>query len=433
MKLKIKNTNSQKRNVLLIITDQQRYDAVGYNSKFVKTPNLDKLSKKSIVCSNAYVQSPQCQPSRASIFTGRYPTAHRVWWNSIDLPHTEKTIGHILSDDGYNTAFFGKAHFSNQDKRNIKNYGFQHDFLFSDWITLQSKKYVKIKKKMQLPKDEYYNCMGDKRWIGKLTDRDLHHEDIITNKAIDWITSSNDPKLCVVSYIGPHPPYAAPPPFSELYDKKDMEVPKTKSYAYSGHCLTDDDWRELKSQYYGMVSWIDDNVGKLLSAVKDNTIVIFMSDHGDILGDHGHFSKGLFAYDGNVKIPLMIYNNEIQPCKYDHIVQSIDVLPTLLHMLKIVRPKSLQGNILTSGFKSNSKINDYALSMIGYRDRLRMIRDDKYKYWIIGQEEKLFDLQSDPGENVNIRNGRILSQMRKKLLSALISAEDTIPIPHSHR
>ena len=93
----------------------------------------------------------------------------------------------------------------------------------------------------------------------------------------------------------------------------------------------------------------------------------------------------------------------------------------------------MQGNILTSGFKTNSKINDYALSMIGYHDRLRMIRDDKYKYWIIGQEEKLFDLQSDPGENVNIRNGRILSQMRKKLLSALISAEDTIPIPHSHR
>lgn len=408
--------HNKRKHIVLIITDQLRWDAVGYVNKSILTPNLNSLALESVNCTLAHTQSPQCQPSRSSLMTGRYPTAHKVWWNSINLPNTEITIGNYLHNAGYKTAYFGKLHMCSRES--LPDFGFNYRFLYEDWLETARNKII----------TEYRSGMTHHAWTGRLSNRKEHHEDVITDHAINFIRSSLDPTFCVISYLGPHPPYSAPPPYSSMYPISEMISPTDKTI-HEGVELTDEDWKDLKSQYFGMVSWIDNNIGKLLSELSDS-LIIFTSDHGDILGDHGKFSKGLYAYDGNVRVPLLIKDQDLVPMKYNYLAQSIDILPTILDLLKIKKDKRIQGNSLINGFKNNIPINDYALSMIGHNRRLRMIRDDRYKYWITGNNEEFcFDLKNDKSENNIIKNSHELNKMRFKLLKALIDAEDPSPLP----
>lgn len=418
--------------ILLIITDQHRHDAMGYTSSIVKTPHLDALAKTSCVFTKAYTQSPQCQPSRASLLTSRHLTCHKVWWNGIKLPAAEVTVANVLSSYGYNTGYFGKAHLvdrTTDDRQVMAHCGFKNHFLFADWVDLGSQPSWDTNKKTTVGRDEYYGIMSQPYWTGRFSRRDVQHEDIITQKAIEFIKKTKSPYFAVVSYMGPHPPYAAPPPFSDMYKPDDMPVWDGSSVSASGHKMSRGDWQDLKSQYYGAISWIDDNIGQLLSHVSHDTIVVFTSDHGDILGDHGLFSKGLYAYDGNTRVPLIIRSPNHDPRSFDGLTQLIDIFPTILDLAELNIPAGIQGRSLVPAIASGTPVNNQALSMIGYQPRLRMIVDEQYKYWIYGDQECLFDLKTDPAENVNITDKAILSQYRHKLLKALIKAEDPLPFP----
>jgi len=429
----IHEPEKSKPNLLFIIADQMRADAIGYVNNLIKTPHLNYLATKSIVCKNAFVQSPQCQPSRASIMTGRYPTAHRVWWNEIPIAMTERTIGNYLVDAGYQTGYFGKLHFDGDRSHSeiAHHFGFQRSFLFEDWQQFISSRH--LSKKIANPiETEFYGSMNNPTWTGEFTNRVLHHEEIITEKAIEFIKSASLPWCAIVGFHGPHPPYASPPEFNRQYSLDDMSVPSMPVHTYAGYKISPIEWKQLKRQYYGSISWIDECVGKLVATTCDNTIIVFTSDHGDILGDHGHFSKGLFAYDGTIKVPLIIKIPEIGYCDYRHLVQSIDILPTLLHALNIPIPRCVQGINLINAFKNNNAVNRAVVSMIGYAPRLRMIRTMNYKYWIYGDQEYTFDLISDPGENVNIAPNHPTTDMRFQLLKALINCEDSVPHPLYH-
>lgn len=409
-------------NVLMLLTDQHRHDAVGYYNPNIRTPNLDNLRESSTNCSVTYTQSPQCQPSRASLFTGRYPTAHRLWWNSIQLSRTEKTLANHLRAVGYHTGYVGKLHFS--EKRNetelANHFGFDASFLSNDWYQLCS-----LHRKQHIASD-YYKILLTDKWYGRLAAREWQHEDVITNKAIEFIQKTRSPYFLVVSFNGPHPPYAAPPPYTYMYDPNSFSGP-VSSQTYAGVQLTVQDWQFIKSQYYGVISWIDDNIGKILKAVDlNNTVVIFTSDHGDILGDHGYFSKGPFAYEGNVRVPLLLRFPDISTRSYNFIVQHIDIIPTVLEYLGYAAPMGLQGKSVLSGIKENKQINEFALSMIGHCPRLRMIRRDNLKYWIYGDEEVCFDLHSD--EDARVVDNATIQKMRYCLLRALIAAEDPLPV-----
>lgn len=401
-------------NILFILTDQQRHDAVGYTNNVVQTPYLDKLASRSVRCLTAYTQSPQCQPSRASLLTGRYPTAHRVWWNGVPLPLTETTIANCLNAIGYSTAYFGKAHVTqivDTDAQAMRHFGFQHFYLYQDWVTSD----VGI-----LGRSEYYAAMSDQMWTGRFTRRDIHHEDVITQKAVDFIQQARSPYFAIVSYVGPHPPYAAPPPFCDQYNVDDMSV--------NAKSINIGRWRELKAQYYGCVSWIDDNIGILLNHITDDTLVIFTSDHGDILGDHGLFSKGVYAYEGNTRVPLLFYHQSLPSMTYKHLVQLIDIMPTVLDWAGCQRPPSIQGKTLSLALLDDRPVNEYVLSMIGYENRLRMIRTGRYKYWWSDISEHLYDLQIDPDELCTATDTQLLTEMRFALMRALVAAEDPLPV-----
>jgi arylsulfatase A-like enzyme len=189
--------------------------------------------------------------------------------------------------------------------------------------------------------------------------------------------------------------------------------------------MTPDLWRNLKAQYFGCVSWIDDNIGRILRHVDDNTVVVFTSDHGDILGDHGYFSKGLFAHEGNIRVPLLMRFPGKEPATYTHIVQSIDIAPTVMEFLGIKRKPKMQGRSLLKHLDGNKPMNHWAFSCIGAKDRLRMVRTPRFKYWLYNQEY-LYDLERDPGERENIASVHkdALAMMRLQLIKAMIKAED---------
>ena len=412
-------------NILLILTDQQRYDTIGCNNPQVRTPHLDHLQKQSVDCRVTYTQSPQCQPSRASIFTGRYPTAHKVWWNSIQLPRSEKTIANYLSEAGYLCAVFGKLHFTEKRDESAlaKHFGFHTSFLTYDWI-----QYCNATNNKEAVK-EYYGLLKTDKWYGKLPAKQWQHDEVITDRAIRFIHQQTKNFFAVVSYNSPHPPYAAPSPYCNSYNPGQFTGP-ANSQTYQGVELTVEDWQKIKAQYYGCISWVDENIGRLLAAIDlDDTMVIFTSDHGDILGDHGFFSKGPFAYEGNTRVPLLLHIPGVPAAEISHLVQQIDILPTIFDFLGLPCPPGVQGKSIRQCLTDDKPINKYVLSMIGYDPRLRMIRYHGLKYWIIGTEEQCFDLRADPQENHQITNQQVLQELRFILLQALIDAEDPLPHP----
>lgn len=422
-------------NVLVVLTDQQRADAVGFETPWVVTPNLDRLARESVRFPLCFVQSPQCQPSRASIFTGRYPTAHRVWWNETALPGTERTLGNYLRDAGYRTGYFGKLHFDGGPHTQVaRHFGFDDSYLFEDWAMSFGGKSQKT-----LVEREFYGPMSTRTWTGVLSSREFHHEEIVTDRAAAFMREARAPFLCVVGYHGPHPPYAAPAEFGALYDRAKMTVPDKRPPNQNGHRMTDDEWRALKVQYYGSVSWIDDCLGRLLASAPPGTMVVYTSDHGDILGDHGLFSKGLYAYDGNTRVPLLIKFPFGPAGSYQHLTESIDILPTVLGECEVEIPTGVQGQDLRWAVRAGQPAHRYVLSMIGRSPKLRMVRTTGHKYWMCGNEEALFDLTEDPGETVNrsvrprIQSGTSLAPAREELLfllaQGLVRAEDPLPLP----
>jgi len=352
-----------------------------------------------------------------------------LWLNAIDLPTNEYTIANYLQNAGYNTAYFGKIHISEkQDEHKLSgHFGFSRSYFTSDW----RRDYYQIV-------HQYDRLMNMRGWYGSINNRRLHHEEVITDLAIKHLKTARSPHFTVVSYVGPHPPYTAPPPYNKLYGKIKFDIPR-ESEDVDGGALTADDWHKIKAFYYRGISWIDSNIGRLLAAVDDDTIIIFTSDHGDILGDHGHFSKGMYTYEGNTRVPLLIKAPMLKPDRYKHLVQHIDILPTILTMIDQPIPLAAQGRSLFEAFSTGDPINDYVLSMMGWQPKLRMIRDTRYKYWIYGTQEYLFDLITDPEEEKNLRvvpegkrRWKILNKMRFKLMRALIAAEDPTPRPYPH-
>lgn len=441
-----------KPNILLIMTDQQRYDSLGcYGFSAIPTPNIDSIGENGIVFKNCYVNNPVCTPSRASIFTGKSLTGHGVYRLNDILPSAEKLFPEYLRKAGYETALFGKLHVSSavfeKDNRNkydgFDRYCWNHEpVLFEDSPFNEYSAWLK-----QEHPDFYAEYFNKRRGYGSVP-AELHCTTFLTNMAADFISnrSSDTPFFCCLSVFDPHNPYndcpeeglaavredVLPEPNvceADRYLPEDIIREREHGYMKNVGIYTKADMMEMRKGYYGSIAFLDMQLKKVLDALKikgimENTMILFVSDHGDMLGDHDLLAKGAFFFDACTRVPLLIkpHGGVTNPIRVNTLVQPSDIAATVLAAagycdteIKKIAPGS--DNLL--GLKADDK-DRAAVCMYrgtGICDTMSeftppiyatMFRKGDYKlnlyhnFYNSPPEGELYDISRDPGETNNL-------------------------------
>ena len=468
--------DKKRTNILWITTDQQRWDTIhGLGNENINTPNLDKLIKRGVALNRTYTQCPICTPSRASFLTGRYPIAHRVQRNGCEyFPEEETLVTKILSDNGYHCGLIGKLHLSRAhgiiEKRPDDGYDefYWSQHPYPDWD--EGHDYADwLEEKGCNPKELY--SMKDPYGTG--VPRDLSQSAWCADRAIDFIGRNREkPWLLSINPFDPHPPFDPPKEFMSKYDPDNMSYPyfresdieensrfgnvdiQTKipvnPYNYredlglygeqSGDVSTHDtppsnyDSKLIKACYYAMVENLDHHIGRITDYLEeigelDNTFIIFTSDHGELLGDHGLLYKGCRFYESLVHVPLIIAcPGKIDSGRIsDALVELVDLPVTLLDLLDIEIPYRMQGQSLLPLLKGETDshkdavICEYydALGFPGSRGtRASMYYDGKYKLCVYHGEDvaELYDLDKDPNEFDNLWDCDDYSSIKNDLM-----------------
>lgn len=499
------------KNILFVMADQLRWDHLGcYGHPHLKTPNIDRLATKGVRFDRAYVQSPVCGPSRASFYTGRTVFSHGATWNQMPLPIGELTLGDYLRPIGMRTAVVGKTHMvadrdgmarlgldPNSDiGKNICQSGFEpferDDGLhptpvlrqkgsgprYNDW--LRDRGYDG-----ENPWNDHANSAegsdGDvvSGWYLKNSNlpariKDEHSETpYMTTRAMDFIKETGDrPWLCHLSYIKPHWPYIAPPPYHDMYgpetfqpvarretERRDphpvygafMEMEVSRTFSAPGVRET------VMPAYMGLIKQIDDQLGRMFRWLEETgkdkeTMIVFTSDHGDYLGDHWLGEKDLF-HECSVRVPLIVYDPRAQA---DHtrgtastaLVEAIDLLPTFLEATGAPSADHrLEGRSLMPLLHGETPQDwrDAAFSEIDYGPyaaraalniapsdaRGYMLRTEHWKFvHFRGFPPQLFDLENDPDEFHDLgrdpRYESIRAEMYARLLDRLTSRKNRV-------
>ena len=389
------------------MTDQQRFDSLGcYGCDFIETPNIDKLASEGVRYENCYVNNPVCTPSRASMLTGKHVNGHGVYQLHDILPEDQPLFTVKLKEKGYQTVLKGKLHVSGRtferDARN-PNDGFDvYSYAMTPHRTDGT--YNSYGQWLQENRPEFHAKLTELgRNVGNIPP-DCHFTYWAAEETIDMIEnrSKERPFFCMMSVVDPHDPYSdyplealagvheerIPKPVfreGEPHDKPEA-VQRAHDHGYLGgyHNYSPEDIHNMRLGYYASIVFLDEQVGRVLETlehegIKDNTLVIFISDHGDMLGDHEQFAKGPFFYDPSVKVPfIMRLPGTIPEGKVvDELVQPHDVGATVLSLagfeyadIQKMMPGSLD---LIAALKGTQPYRDYAVCVF----RNTMISDEK--------------------------------------------------------
>jgi len=446
-------------NILVFVTDDQKWDTLGsYGNKVIRTPNIDRIANEGVLFKYAFVQVPQCVPSRASLLTGRYPQAHRVRWNSIPLPDDEVTIGELLNDAGYQTAAFGKLHIPPQNPQRL---GFQYSRTHGEYNRYLAEQ--GIKGGMHASKGPYVKLGGKAAVPGTFPYPKEHYiTNWIGDRAVEYLREVRDPDkpfFMYVSFFRPHVAWNPPEPYDTMYDPKDIPLPPTPPEDLDGKPasikayrrimgtdkMTEDELRAIIALHYGLVTLVDDNVGKLLNAldeagVAENTIVVYLTDNGTLLGDHELIRKGLYIYDGNSRTPLVMRWPQHLPAgkELDALAEEIDVMPTLLAATGLDIPARVQGMNLLPVIEGRRLGKDAAFTQIGFEANrcITSIRTRKWRYvYYTTGEGELYDHENDPYEITNLFGNPeykdVVYELQERLLRWRTEIQDRWPTPIS--
>jgi arylsulfatase A-like enzyme len=425
-------------NVLLIHTDQQRWDALGANGNDeIQTPNLDRLAGEGMNCRRSFVQAPVCMPSRASYMTGQYPSQLDIYQNGVTLPEDVETLPAMLSNYGYTTANVGKLHFlphANRDHRERHpEYGFDHLEISDEPGPYADAYRAWVEKKDPDALDEvsvglppatevWHDQMGredgiehpderfPKRPVPFGADAGLTHSAFVAEQTETFVRDHVDDRFfCSAGFYSPHSPWVVPGRDLDRYDPAELSVPEFPEEwdaRRDGERFTDEELRRARHGYYAMVSEVDRHVGRLLDTLEtlgiaEETVVIFTSDHGENLGDHLCYGKGWPGRDPVSRVPFMIrWPETLDPGETDDFVELVDLVPTILDACGIQRPPHLEGESLLPVFRGERAGRDSAL-MESYEGK--SLRTDGFRYGVEPDgSELLYDIDADPGEYHNV-------------------------------
>jgi arylsulfatase A-like enzyme len=418
------------KNILFITTDQQRRDSLPcYGLDFMQTPALDRLAREGMVFNRCTSVSPVCQPARASLILGQYPHVHRVTSNFRWITPGSPTVARCFNRAGWHTAAIGKMHFHPWNEREGFRYRViaedkRHYFRKDDWTHyLESK---------GLTRDHPAEAPGYEANFGAIVSPlpEEHHVDpYIGDRAVEWIESGpSEPFFSWVSFNSPHDPYDPPESLAGLYDDAPIPEPigsreeldqkpayqRQGMFSYSSNhplfltdyrTMTSEAIRTMRSHYFATVTLIDKQIGKIVEALErnnllDNTVIVFSSDHGDLLGDHGLPFKSTY-YHNALMVPLIIRGPDIpRGTTSDGFVDWLDLHATFFSLAGIELPEHAQGVDISPLFVDPSAIvkpeaySELAGSAMVMTDDFKLVRCDD------GAGE-LYDLEERPLEVSN--------------------------------
>lgn len=482
---------NKKMNYLFITSDQQRWDTIHANNPLIKTPNIDRLCEKGISFNRGYTPNPVCTPSRISMLTGHYPSKHGCYTIGTGLPQDYPTIPNIMSENGYFTSLIGKAHFqpclfseSFESEPNI----FDREF-FKEWTgPYYGFDYVKLVIGHSVEKHSagmHYgvwlkeNGIDITKYFGNNQYTDFGTWELPqeysgskwtadeTIGAIDKALEKDENFFIWSSFQDPHNPCFVPEPWASMYKEEDMPVYNyiegemdNKPLFYkemvekgsfrdtleipekNWHCvrnlpfMNEAEKRRIMALYYGMVSQMDHYIGKILDYLEeknlmDNTIIIFTSDHGDYMGNHGLWWKGLPAYEDAQRVPFVVAHPQCKTpgTKSDALQSLVDIGNTFLAVSDIELPVGLQGvNQEASWIDSNVSTRDWAMVEFRPTENQYMQKTfitNEYKLVVYHNRKygELYNLISDPQQYNNLWDNPEYRDIRDELMQRLISAE----------
>ena len=413
-------------NILMIMADQLAPQALSfYGNPVCKTPNLDRLAARSVIFDNAYCNYPLCVPSRASMMSGRLTPAIGVWDNACELACSQPTLAHHLRHLGYRTVLSGKMHFIGPDQlhgfdaRTVTDvYPAAIDWV-ADWTAGPA----------FVPSATGMNGVVEAgpaaRTLQEDYDEEVAHASVQAIYDLARRGAEAGPWFQLASFTSPHTPFVADQRYWDRYDPDEIDAPRVGALPFDDldyaaralffahgrhrHRVTQDDVRRARHGYYAMISFVDDKVGALLDALdasgqSENTVVIFCSDHGEMLGERGMWFKQSF-YEWSARIPLLISTPTHAPRRVSGCASLVDLLPTLVELGggDVALPCDGQSLVpaLSGGETRDLVIADY--SGIGPCVPHRMVREGAFKLiYTHGAPDLLFDLASDPDELVNL-------------------------------
>jgi len=483
---------AKRPNILLICTDQQRGDSLGCTgATWAVTPNLDQLAKEGALFDACYVQNPVCSPSRASLFTGKYPSNHGLHANGVPLPQDQHMFTRTLANAGYDCGMIGKQHLSPCDTwrtepRHDDGYrvfewahGPNHRALENDYHRWLRKTHPDIYQDIfpdtgANENTEYSNRARTGTPIDHVPP-EAHYSHWVGERAIDFIThdrSEDEPFFLMANFFDPHHSFGAPQEFRDMINADTIPEPVTKpgeldekpaahkaysEKSYSGTAPGFQDYtaaeiKEIRAQYWAMIALIDHEVGRILAALakageRDNTLVIFTSDHGEMLGNHQQLLKGPQLYDDLTRVPLIIRWPNAVPtgATVSNPVQWIDLTATILDASGCATDNGGQGqSLLPLAAGQSDEFRPWALCE--YRNSgfatdplimTTMLRIGDWKLIVWHGEPacgtvrdgELYDLSNDPNELHNLYNcpDHVTQrrQLKMQLCDALAFSEDT--------
>jgi arylsulfatase A-like enzyme len=480
-----KKDNADKRlNILFLFSDQHRADAMGCaGHAHVQTPNLDRLAGEGVRFNRAYCATPLCFPSRISLSTGRFPhnTGHNTNNEGYLYPDTPM-ISHAFHDAGYRTALLGKIHLAQcaaagspecDDWCHAAGYDDAMPIHGKAWSCVYDEpdydaylKWLATTGKLEAFQQDYRE--RNFAWMfPEITPKppgyagpsvlspEEHQDGFITRKACEWLekADSNQPFFCWVNWGGPHDPWDAPGKFGTMYDPAEMSPPiaddlenapkKLHKHAYKhglwkSGLMAPDAWRKIMAQYYGSISFIDDGIGQILDVLEkrgllEDTIVVYSSDHGEMMFDHNMLTKWVM-YEGSNKVPLIVRMPGGKTHTVDTPVSLLDLVPTLLDLAGVDREAMpiLHGESFVPALYGERLDEDR--SIFCEMDKTKMVCRGPWKYSTDPEFEidQLFNLDEDPDELDNlVGNSKYADRIdgfRKEILDWMINTQN-IPFP----
>ncbi|TDF94852.1 sulfatase family protein [Paenibacillus piri] len=489
-------------NILLIQTDQQSAETLAlYGNPLVRTPHLEKLAEQGVVFDYAFCNYPACSPSRSSMLTGRYASTISCHANHMLINPNETTLPQVLKQNGYQTALIGKNHaFMTSASTAALSYpgaaGEEASLLHNvfDYVRLAEHGHLVDGYREDegvLAAHEWakLNCWSSPLGHGaNPAPPEKCGTHLLGESAMAYlqdIRKQEQPFFMWLSFPDPHTPYQAPEPYAGFYDPAKVPLPpkddltgkperQKVAHLMDAMDTADDDLiRKVRAIHYGMIQFIDDTLGRVFAkleqlGLRDNTVIVFTSDHGDSMGAHGLIQKHNAFYDSFTRVPFIVampgYGG---PKRSPHLVELIDVMPTLLELAGAPVPYGAQGRSLAPYLLQDDSFvpREYAVIESGEEGepiRLSDITvrpehpfDDRYFVWCAYRDAwmgkgkcirthdwklniyangdgELYDLRNDPDELHNLFNEsnyeQIQIELERKLLHWSIAKEDRIPL-----